>query len=180
MGDEDYKTNGVDTNNEARSKGVKFFLTYLGLYLAVWGIVFIVSRVCNPDYFQDSLEVSYMFWGFGLSIALAAVLGVIPAVILANAKKKGYVYFCVLGFLLINILSFILIGTALKPLCWIPVLYSVHFLLMLDALSIGDTMLMGISPVLDFFGLVIFPTAYYFLLVWVSLRVAERRWRKAL
>lgn len=175
MGEEDHITKDIRSVDENSSKGFKFFLTYLGLYLAVWGIVFIVSRVCNPDYFHDSLEVSYMFWGFGLSIALAAVLGVIPAVILANAKKKEYVYFCVLGFLLINILSFILIGTALKPLCWVPVLYSVHFLLVLDALSI-DTVLMGTSPVLDFFGLVIFPTAYYFLIVWISLRVAERRW----
>lgn len=173
MGDENYKTNGVDTNNVARSKGVKFFLTYFGLYLAVWVVVFIVSRVCNPKYFQDSLEVSYVILGFLLSIALAAVLGVIPAVILENSKKNGYVYFCVLGFLLINLLAFVLLGTALKVLCWIPVLYGIHFLLLLDALSFSGTMLTDTSSISDLLGLVIFPTLYYLLLVWISLRVTK-------
>jgi len=174
MGNEDYVTNNIDTNKKVSPKGVKFFWTYFGLYLAVWVIFVIVARVCNHTYFQDSLLVSYVIMGFFFSIALAAALGIIPYIILDKSKKKGYVYFCVLGFLLINLLAFLLLGTDFKPLCWIPVLYNLPFTLLLDALSI-DTTFMESSSAMNFLSLAVFPTAYYLLLVWVSLRVVMAR-----
>lgn len=176
-GDEDLITNGIETDKEVSSKSVKFFLIYFGLYLSVWVVFFIASRVYNPNYFKDSLEVSYVIIGFLFSIALAAVLGVIPAIILENSKKKGYVYFCVLGFLLINLLVVALIGTDLKPLCWIPIFYDLPFFLIIDAIS--PTTLTASSSALDFLFLTVFPTTYYLLLVWISLRASRGRWRKA-
>ena len=167
--DENHITNGIDTNKEVSSKGVKFFLIYFGLYLAVWGMVLIASRVCNPNYFQNSLEVSYVVMGFLLSIAEAAVLGIIPAIILGKAKKREYVYFPVLGFLLINIAASFSIGTDLRFLGWIPVLYDTHFLVFLDALT-----LTSLTDSLGFLFLVIFPTAYYLLLIWISLLLSHR------
>ena len=168
-GDENHITDGIDTNKEVSSKGVKFFLIYFGLYLAVWGVVFIAGRVRNPNYFQESLEVSYMAMGFLFSIALAAVLGIIPAIILGKAKKREYVYFPVLGFLLFNIAAYFLIGTDLKFLCWIPVLYDTHFLLFLDAI-----LLTTLTDSLSFLFLAILPTAYYLLLIWISLLLSHR------
>lgn len=168
-GDENHITSGLDTNKEVSSKGVKFFLIYFGLYLAVWGMVHIASRVCNPNYFQNSLEVSYVVMGFLLSIAEAAVLGIIPAIILGKAKKREYVYFPVLGFLLINIAAYFSIGTDLKFLGWIPVLYDTHFLVFLDALTLTN-----LTDSSGFLFLVIFPTAYYLLLIWISLLLSHR------
>jgi len=172
-GDENHITSGLDTNKEVSSKGVKFFLIYFGLYLAVWGMVHIASRACNPNYFQNSLEVSYMVMGFLLSIAEAAVLGIIPAIILGKAKKREYVFFPVLGFLLINIAAYFSIGTDLEFLGWIPVLYDTHFLLFLDALT-STTLTDDTSLSSGFLFLVIFPTAYYLLLIWISLLLSHR------
>jgi hypothetical protein len=177
-GDEDLITNGIETDKEVSPKSVKFFLIYFGLYLSVWVVFFIASRVYNPNYFKDSLEVSYVIIGFLFSIALAAVLGVIPAIILENSKKKGYVYFCVLGLLIINILAFFFIGTDLKPLCWIPIFYDLPFFLIKDAIS-PDTTLTESSSALNLLYLAVFPTVYYLLLVWISLRASRGCWRKA-
>ena len=134
-GDEDLITNGIETDTEVSPKSVKFFLIYFGLYLAVWVVNFIVTLVVNSKYFHDCFNELILPFGFLLSIALAAVLGVIPAIILENSKKKGYVYFSVLGFLIINILAFFFIGTDLKPLCWIPIFYDLPFFLIIDAIS---------------------------------------------
>ncbi len=176
--DEVYIANGIITDKEVSSKGVKFFLIYFGLYLAVWVVNFIVTLVVNSKYFHDCFNELILPFGFLLSIALAAVLGVIPAIILENSKKKGYVYFSVLGFLIINILAFFFIGTDLKPLCWIPIFYDLPFFLIIDAIS-PDTTLTASSSALDFLFLTVFPTTYYLLLVWISLRASRGRWRKA-
>jgi len=170
-GDDNHITNDIVTDTEVSSKSVKFFLIYFGLYLAVWLVSFIVTLVVNSNYFHDCFNELILPFGFLLSIALAAVLGVIPAIILENSKKKGYVCFCVLGFLLINLLAVALIGTDLKPLCWIPILYDLPFFLMKDAIS-SDTTLTESFSVLDFLYLAVFPTVYYLLLVWISLRAS--------
>ena len=156
-------------------KGKKFFWAYFAMYMAVWVVGIIITFVfAGTKYFQDYFNGAIFGVGFFFSMALAAVLGFVPALILHNSKKKNHIYFCVLGFFLINLLAVATIGSVLKILCWIPVLYNLPFFLILDVLPLQKPFVTDYSFVSNLFFLAILPTMYYFLLIWTALLLSHR------
>ena len=156
-------------------KGNKFFWSYFAMYMTVWVVGIIITFVfAGTKYFQDYFNGAIFGIGFFFSIALAAVLGIVPALILHNSKKKNHIYFCVLGFLLINLLAVATIGSVLKILSLIPVLYDLPFLLILDVLPLQNPSVTDYSFASNLFFLAILPTMYYFLLIWLALLLSHR------
>ena len=153
----------------------RFFWTYFAMYMAVWMVSIIITFVfAGTKYFQDYFNGAIFGIGFFFSIALTAVLGVVPALILHNSKNNNHIYFCVLGFLLINLLAVATIGSVLKILCWIPVLYDLPFFLILDVLPLQKPFVTDYSFASNLFFLTILPTLYYFLLIWLALLLSHR------
>ena len=59
------------------------------MYMTVWVVGIIITFVfAGTKYFQDYFNGAIFGIGFFFSIALAAVLGIVPALILHNSKKK--------------------------------------------------------------------------------------------
>ena len=175
-GDENHISNGIGRNQDTSRKGSRFFGIYFTMYMLLLVAGIVVSVVCEPEFYQDNDYdgISAVILCFFLSTALGAGLGIIPAILLETKNRNGYVYLCVLGFFVFNILSVALSQWAIGILIWLPVAYFFPFILMLDIFHIQAPILEGGVFWANFLYLAVFPTVYYLLLVWISLRTSEK------
>ena len=171
-------------NNESQSigdvivprKGSRFFWTYFAMYMVLLIAGIIVTIICEPEAFQDNDGdgIAALIIVFFLSATFGAGLGIIPAILLENGKKQGYVYLCVLLFFVLNLLAAVLTQFAFGILLFLPIAYLFPFVLMSDIFNLQVPIFEGIFWA-DFLYFTVFPTLYYLLLVWVSLRVSGGR-----
>ena len=169
-GDENHIPNGIEQNQDVSRRGSRFFGIYFAMYMLLLVVGIVVHIVCEPDYYQDNDQdgITTAILMFFVSASFGAGLGIIPAILLEKKNKYVYVYICVLGFFVFNILAVALLQLDIGIFIWLPpVAYYFPFLLILDISHFQAPFLESVF-LADFLYLAVFPTVYYLLLVWIS------------